>query len=243
MIPFQVEEGTGLAQWYLAMPGTTSEDRVHAYLYDCTSGYCLMRDANVPAAATYLASVDRPAAGRWLLAVTPGPRSVSSRRFTVNFSQALTQEINRAFDGAPLIRITSGAPSVQGFLDPCAARNRDVSLILRAMPLRPANSANTQPDAGRPGEIVPTLTPLTLCRASASETGGTHPSAHLRRPHSSSHGEAASRRSRGGRAGLSRARSSIQRFRHGRCASRASNLVSCACRPHGGPAWPKLSPS
>jgi hypothetical protein len=85
ILPFTVEDGTTLAQWRVEAAGN---GRVHVYLYDCSSGTCARRDAGIPAAGVYMATMERPASGRWMLAVTTGPRSTSSQRFLVQFSVA-----------------------------------------------------------------------------------------------------------------------------------------------------------
>lgn len=160
-LPFTVEDGATLAQWRVDVAGTGG---VHVHLFDCSSGSCVRRESGGPAASAYTATVQRPAPGRWMLAVTSGPRSTTPQPFTVQFSVA----------SAPAERMIPAAsrPARQTFEVACNESLETRSLVPQLVPRASAQPPDIPPTSKERNVIVAALPAIQLmpCEAGAMPT-------------------------------------------------------------------------
>ena len=169
LLPFTVEQGTELAQWQVV--GKDKDVAAHAYLYDCTKGYCVRRDVSVPASRSYIAAFERPAPGNWILVLTAGPDQRGVATLTVDFSVATTN--GRSSVRGDVAKITPEHAYVHTLDTGCDEFNDRRSLLLQVADL--SGPTPVGPAAmSRPDKLVPTLPILTLsgCRPKTSAGNG-----------------------------------------------------------------------
>jgi hypothetical protein len=168
IVPFTVESGTTLAQWRVTAAAANGSG-VHMYLYDCSTGFCVRRHSGVPAADSHLVTVERPAPGRWAMAVTRGPDTPATQEFTVDFSSAKAGPKGASSSSPALMEHRDRRKfTSHSFPAGCTGADERLSMLLRLEP-EPSSTPSAAADAEkrpRTNLIVPALPAVAIppCR-------------------------------------------------------------------------------